>query len=362
MSMEAPAFSLDYFPSSEAAWSLYQPLISIPSTPTISHAQIPTPVNPWERLEKRLDTFGSTGSSNGPWGSDNGPSDPVTPYSTGNTPPTLSRPSTHRSTASATASYSTSPEQHHQHVKKSNSNLASAFASLSRPFSITASSSPPAHPKPRSDADLSTSAPTSGITWGTNTFYSSGSTTNMNQRSKHGKRTSFGQFDGPVEYDSDGESWPEEETSDPVFPSTEIESETTIKVTLKNQNQFDDEACVSLPLLERPWEWKYKHYRASYAEQLGVWKLTKQRAEVLKFNGLISYWPEQPKHEGLHTNQPPQRPIRHDVGVSLFAPCSKVAGSAPSRTDRVYLDSFDALCSPYTPPPPHHHSPQTRSP
>lgn len=312
MSMEAPAFSLDYFPSSEAAWSLYQPLMSIPSTPTISHAQISTPVNPWERLEKRLDTFGSASSSNGPWGSDNAPSDPVTPYSTGNTPPTLSRPNTHRSTASATASYSTSPELHHQHVKKSNSNLASAFASLSRPFSITASSSPPTHPKPRSDADLSTSAPTSGITWGTNTFYSSGSATNMSQRSKHGKRASFGQFDGPTGYDSDEESWPEEEASDPVFPSTETESETTIKVTLKNQNQFDDEACVSLPLLERPWEWKYKHYRASYAEQLGVWKLTKQRAEVLKFNGLISYWPEQPKREGLHTSQPSQRPIRHD--------------------------------------------------
>ena len=152
----------------------------------------------------------------------------------------------------------------------------------------------------------------------------------MSQRSKHGKRTSFGQLDGPAEYDSDEESWPEEEAPDPVFPSAETESETTIKVTLKNQNQFDDEACVSLPLLERPWEWKYKHYRASYAEQLGVWRLTKQRAEVLKFNGLISYWPEQPKHEGLHASQPSQRPIGHDVGVSLFARVPRL--SAPTES------------------------------
>ncbi|OCK78015.1 hypothetical protein K432DRAFT_332843 [Lepidopterella palustris CBS 459.81] len=320
MSMEAPAFSLDYFSSSEAAWSLYQPALSVPSTPNPSRSRFSTPVNYWDRLDKRLDTFGSAGSSNGPWGSDNAPSESVAPYSTGNTPPYLSRANTYRSTASATASYSTSPEQHHQ-VKKSNTNLASAFASLSRPFSIVASS-PPINPKSRGDGDLSTSAPTSGITWGTNTFYSSSNATNATQRSK--KRASFAQSDGMnLDYDSDEDSWLGDSSSDPVFPQNAVEGDTTIRVTLKNQDQFDDEACVSAPLLDRSLEWKYRRYREQYAEQLSIWQLVIARAEILKFNGLISYWPEKKpdaKVAGKHDHLPPStRPIRTD-GRNLEPP------------------------------------------
>jgi hypothetical protein len=312
MSMEAPAFSLDYFSSPEAAWSLFRPPQSIPGTPSYSQTRFSTPVNSWDRLDKRLDTYGSAGSSNGPWGSDPVSSDPATPYSTGHTPPILSRTSTHRSLASATASYSTSPEQQHQ-AKRSGSNLATAFATLSRPFSITASSSPPVNPKQRGEGDLSTSAPTSGITWGTNTFYSSSNATNATGRSKYSKRPSVSQLDGNYlshhsEEDEDPD-WPEDGSSEPALPMREADGNTAIRVTLKNQDQFDDEGCLSAPLLDRSKEGLYRHYREQYAEQLSIWNLIMQRAEILKFNGLVSYWPEK-KTERPPTKQDPPLEVR----------------------------------------------------
>jgi WD40 repeat protein len=304
MSMEAPAFSLDYFSSEDAAWSLFKPTISIPSTP--AHSRYATPVDGfgWHRLQKNLDTYGSHGSSNGPWGSDNQYSEPVTPYSTGNTPPILSRAGTQRSTAVHTP-FSSSPEQpSHIHKKSSTANFASAFAGLARPFANAISSSPPV--KSRNEADLSTSAPTSGVTWGTTTFYSSGSNDRSNlpptaARSKHGKRASFGQADQlNVDYYSDSDSeygdtsfLQDGTASEYTAPLTagSDESNGSVKVTLKNQDKFDDEACVSAPLLDMRKEWLYRAWREQYAEMLGCWGLVSKRAEVLKFNGLINYFP-----------------------------------------------------------------------
>jgi hypothetical protein len=311
MSMEAPAFSLDYFSSTDAAWSLFKPTISIPSTP--AHSRFATPVKDfgWQTLAKTAGVYGSHGSSNGPWGSDTAPSDTFTPYSTGHTPPLLSRASTIRSahTASHTP-YSTSPEQNHTTLKKSSTaNFASAVAALSRPFANAISSSPPV--KSRIE-DLSTSAPTSGVTWGTTTFYGSD---NFDRRSlapsrgKHSKRASFGQSDRinvSDIYDSDSDyervdgddgvvAEGASEYSRPITPGESEGSDgpAAIKVKLKNQDQFDDEACVSRPLLDMNKDWLYRAWREQYAEMLGCWGLLSARAEVLKFNGLVSYFPTQ---------------------------------------------------------------------
>jgi hypothetical protein len=310
MSMEAPAFSLDYFSSTDAAWSLFKPTISLPSTP--AHSRLATPVNDfgWQRLAKNVGIYGSHSSSNGPWGSDTGPSEPATPYSTGHTPPLLSRASTIRSAHTTNHTpYSTSPEQTHTTLKRSSTaNFASAVAALSRPFANALSSSPPV--KSRTE-DLSTSAPTSGVTWGTTTFYGSD---NFDRRSlapsrgKHSKRTSFGQSDRlNVNYmydsDSDYERIDEEngvandgasEYTRPITPGdSDGDGPRTIKVKLKNQDQFDDEACVSKPLLDMSKDWLHRAWREQYAEMLGCWDLVSARAEVLKFNGLVSYFPSE---------------------------------------------------------------------
>lgn len=308
MSMEAPAYSLDYFSSGDAAWSLFKPSISIPSTP--AHSRYATPVNDsgWQKLAKNLDTYGSHGSSNGPWGSDTAPSEPVTPYSTGHTPPLLSRASTVRSahTASHTP-YSTSPEQSHISLKRSSTaNFANAVAALSRPFANAISSSPPV--KHRIE-ELSTSAPTSGVTWGTTTFYGSDNFDRRSlapSRNKHSKRASFGQserVDVNYIYDSDSEYERLDEEDDitndggsvytrPITPGSDgADGQARIKIKLKNQDQFDDEACVSRPLLDMSKDWLYRAWREQYAEMLGSWGLISARAEVLKFNGLVSYFP-----------------------------------------------------------------------
>ncbi|KAF2027536.1 hypothetical protein EK21DRAFT_71664 [Setomelanomma holmii] len=232
MSMEAPAFSLDYFSSADAAWSLFKPTISVPTTP--AYSRYATPVNDF-RSSKSLDTYGSHGSSNGPWGSDTAPSEPVTPYSTDHTPPLLSRASTVR------------------------------------------------------------------------TAHTSSHTPLAPSRSRHNKRASFGQSDRVnvshiYDSDSDYERIDEEDigTNDgaseytrPITPgeSDGGDGQGTIKVKLKNQDQFDDEACVSKPLLDMSKDWLHRAWREQYAEMLGCWGLVSARAEVLKFNGLISYFP-----------------------------------------------------------------------
>lgn len=324
MAMEAPAFSLDYFASPDAAWSLFTSSISNITTPV--HSKYATPIYEfgWHRLSRNLDTYGSHGSSNGPWGSDTQISEPgesfwsvsrmlfhqdtvlckydtdfsplVTPYSTGNTPPSFSRAPTFRSATTVNTPYSTSPEQTQSFGKKiSSAGISTALANLGKSF---ISSSPPVKSRPE---DLSTSLPTSNVTWGTATFYSSGSheRTLIAPRAKQGKRASFGQDDRiNVNYASDSDSDYDTVAPDgasertvPIPPSAKDDSNSRIKVTLKNQDRFDEEASVSAPLLDMSKEWLYRAWREQYAEMLGCWDLISKRAEVLKFNGLVSYFP-----------------------------------------------------------------------
>ena len=309
MSMTAPAFSLDYFASPEIAWSLFNPTISIPSTP--SHPRFTTPANELtsQRLAKDVDTSDSHSSSNGPWAGDTIVSDPIATFSTDNTPHVLSRTSTTRNAHTTTHTpYSTSPEQIHSNIKRtSTANFASAVAALSRPFANAMSASPPV--RSRTD-DLSTSAPTNGVTWGTTTFYGSDSQDRSNlapARMKHHKRASFAETERVnVDnlYDSDIDDEKLNDSGAFVYDgSSEHRSSATrldghvdnpggrIRVTLKNQDQFDDESLLSRPLLDMSKDWLYRAWREQYAEMLNGWGLIRTRAEVLKFNGLVSYFP-----------------------------------------------------------------------
>lgn len=62
------------------------------------------------------------------------------------------------------------------------------------------------------------------------------------------------------------------------------------KVSLHNQKQFDNDGYAAVALLCPKLDWKFKSYRASYAHLLGVWELFPQMAEVLKYDGLKSYF------------------------------------------------------------------------
>lgn len=299
MSMKSAAFSLDYHASEGTAWSLFNRRAN---PITITRSGVAT--LSWGDSERLPGIFGSAGSSNGPWTNDlplrNGP---LTTYSTGSTPPRLSRSSTMRS--QYPHSYSTSPDN--TTLKRTNTNPFLSFAGLQRSFGQTAAGSPPADNRFRQDeGDLSTSAPASAVTWGENTFYSSSGTASASPDARRKSRqvsraTTDGMFDvfgaegseEESEYSSDDDQF--DAKSYMTRPQSTIAAGATVKVkhTLKNQNMFDDEAHASVPLLNPADASKYAAYRAVYAEQLSVWDLPIARSEVLKFNGLTSYWPEE---------------------------------------------------------------------
>jgi len=250
--VKSPAFSLDYFPSEEVAWSLHQPNGSVQSTSRISQ----TP----------LGTYGSADTSNGVWSSD-----PLTSYSTGTTPPfshRSSRMSIERPN-SQIQNISTSPEK--RYTRRSNSSLTSAFtASLPRPFSLapSISSSPPTtfSRKGLSPAQSFVGVPPAGaVTWGVTSIFGSG--TNKEP--------------SPLVYSAS-----ESDTELDVASSENV----AVKVNLKNQNLFDIEGYASVPLLAPSQEWRYRAYRDAYARMLDIWGLPLKMCEVLKFNGMTSYF------------------------------------------------------------------------
>jgi hypothetical protein len=336
--MKAPAFSLDYFPSRDVAWSLFRDPKVVLSTPITPMSLRPT--GSWEYFDTRIGTYGSAGSSNGPWVGDVVPSGPQTPYSTGNTPPIFLNHRSHRN--SSLNSLSTSPEQQqqtHRTARRSNSNLSAALSSLSRPFAIM-SSSPSANDRFRTDGDLSTSAPATAITWGSTTFYSGSSSLSPEKRRRsYTKRNSFATHESTYsstdESDFDYTDYSDDELS--VRPIVKQPNAPEIKVVLKNQHLFDDEAHASIPLLPPENAAKYSAYRELYADQLSTWGLYIQRAEILKFNGLTNYWP---------TKISSQQSLQQTNSASNILPGGSSATSAATNND--LLGSGNVFPPPFT--------------
>lgn len=255
LSMKTPAFSLDYFPTDAAAWSMYQktPINSVVSTPKL--AQTPSGL------------YGSVGSSNGPWGSDPASAS----YSCGETPPLVSNRGSSEHLDRQTQSLSTSPDNPRS-FRRANSGLASSFAaSFGRPFSMTSSSSPPNPPPSRKRPSpvenmLSSLAP-SAITWGNTTVLGSVKEQISTARS----------------------SYSDDDVAKDDWKPTIC---TGISLVMENQNAFDDEGCMSTSLLDPSHASLYASYRRTYAELLYLWGHPLARLEILKFNGLKDYFAE----------------------------------------------------------------------
>ncbi|CAD0044165.1 unnamed protein product [Aureobasidium pullulans] len=145
----------------------------------------------------------------------------------------LSRASTHRS--SAAPSLSTSPEHHRTSIPSATSSFAASV--LARPFQLA--SSPPVRNR-TSGEELSSSIPSqAGVNW--------------NKK--------------------DDESLP---------------PQSRVKISLKNQDMFDDEGCSNVAFLDPNQSLRFAVYRAVYANMLGGWGLRMQQNEVDKLDGLLS--------------------------------------------------------------------------
>ncbi len=238
-----------YFPSFEVTRNLLRP--PLPRT---------------SKLEKRLSGPQSTSSSIGAT-----TSDPMTPYSTGATPPDLYRPpATSFERADPQLSTISTSSELHRNTYRSSSNLASTFAaSFSRPFSFSASvstSPPTANPGKRlSPAGSYIGAPPPSVTWGATSFFSKPSTISEDPKSAYSISVSDTEEDIAV-------------PKAPVFTTK-----------LKNQDQFCNEGYTNMSLLDPDQSRRYHAYRESYAHMLFVWDMPLARCEVLQYNSELQF-------------------------------------------------------------------------
>ena len=295
---QCPAFSIDYYPSIEVAQSL------INATPTTSFTTAESRlVAASAAISDRSYPSNSTGVV--------GNSESPVPHSTGSTPPQQQQALVRRrssrppavdrgelqqasSSKPASVPVSTSPEE----TRPSGRSTAALAVSFSRgsltTFAQTFSNSPPIYTavkKPSPSGSLGTSG------WSTPYGFGSSRGTRSDQSS------SLPKVDEPLRL---GHSRRTTENSRSNTRSS-LNSENASKVgfdlktnigkrrvrihsALHNQNSFDNDGYVSVPLLDPSLEWKFRAYRAGYAHLLGAWELYSQMAEILKFDGLVSYF------------------------------------------------------------------------
>lgn len=251
LSMKTPAFSLDYFHSDAAAWGTVR---RFPYSGTTTPRTVVTPSG----------IYGSVGSSNGgPWESDPASAS----YSCGDTPPIRSgRGSAEKLMPQHTHSPAISPDEP-RNPRRSNTGMSSFAANITRSFSAAISSSPPNKKRPSPVESLINSLAPQGITWGNNTFFDSAPTPPGGSR----VNTPGGEV----------QNW-----------HGDISSATGISVTMFNQDEFDDDGCMSVPLLQHKKARPYSSYRRAYAEMLCMWEMPLARLEILKFDTMPDYFKE----------------------------------------------------------------------
>lgn len=71
------------------------------------------------------------------------------------------------------------------------------------------------------------------------------------------------------------------EEDEPVLPQQ-------VKISLKNQDMFDDEGCANVAFLDPTQSARFAVYRQVYAGMLGSWGLRMQQNEVDKLDGILS--------------------------------------------------------------------------
>jgi WD repeat-containing protein 59 len=290
--LQCPAFSVDYRPSIEVAQSL------INGTPNTSFATADS---------KLLSTSAAMSDRSYPSNSTGvvGSSESPVANSTGTTPPTQnqtyvrrrsSRPSgldppgelnEESSSKSAAVSVSTSPEETRPSGRSTTAPTVSFTRGSLSTFTQSFSNSPPVHAiakKPSPSGSLGTSG------WSTPHGPGSSRGTRSDQSS------SLPKVEEPLipSHSRRNNTRSSLNTGNASKVGFDLKTNTgkrrfKIHSTLQNQNKFDLDGYASVPLLDPSLEWKFRSYRADYAHVLGAWELYGQMAEILKFNGLVSY-------------------------------------------------------------------------
>lgn len=231
-----------------------------------THAETPLNSTPRENHTTPL-TQSSGRSSLEVWRPGNTP-----PYSTGTTPPLLSRAGLgiERRAVTQNASLAASPDQQVQ--TKSGSGFGSALASsLSRSFTFGPSSaSPPAGGLSRRKQNHSESPQGAGSSGA----WTPGDSTKP-ASAKHDHLTATGASTSQTHSDTESER-----------PMTKASKKA--RITLKNQGAFDS-SYTSRTLFSDPKKIQlYRSYRMAYSHLLSIWGLPVQRSEMLKIGDAIN--------------------------------------------------------------------------
>ncbi|KAJ5110157.1 hypothetical protein N7532_002802 [Penicillium argentinense] len=222
-------------------------------------SQLTTPASSVPRDSQPVPPHTSARSSSEIWRVDSTP-----PYSTGTTPPFVSRPrgiAADRKALSHNVSLAASPEASQP---RSGSGFGSVLASsLSRSFTFGPSSaSPPAHTLNKKKPNPEQAPRSSGLS---------------NDKS-------------PLvpEVLTPGTEKTQSDTESDRLPQP-TERTTRFKAVFKNQSVFDgdgDDDFAPDSLLDRNKEWLYRSYRGAYADLLSIWDLPVQQSEVLKIGAV----------------------------------------------------------------------------
>ncbi|CAI7639717.1 unnamed protein product [Penicillium pancosmium] len=257
-------------------------------------SQLTTPASSVPREPQSIPPRTSARSSSEMWRFDSTP-----PYSTGTTPPIVSRPrgiaADRKTAASHNVSIAASPEQSQL---RSGSGFGSVLASsLSRSFTFGPSSaSPPPHTLNKKKPNLEQPGRSSGL--------SSDKSTPV-----------------PDVYTPGTEKTQSDTESDRLPQAAKPTAR--FKVTFKNKSAFNgDDDSAPDSLLDRSKEWLYRSYRGAYADLLSIWDLPVQQSEVLKIGAVSDdaetmqtsqYW-------GSHSSKMTsfQEPITGDSNASGF--------------------------------------------
>ncbi|KAI0552354.1 WD repeat-containing protein [Xylaria curta] len=240
--MKAPSFSLDYFPADVSLWYA-------------SQGNHKSQVNSAISTPKTLYTPHLVGS----YGSDDlwaGEAE-STSYSCGETPPTRT-PKDHLSDGDPTQSLSTSPDN--RLLRRANTALTSSLASIQRPFSNVASTSPQGRKRISPGETILSNLTPSNVTWGSSAVMGPTSEPSMTARNSL----------------SDDEYRRDDSPYLCYGISTEME----------DQSIFDDDGWLAVPFLEPSRNAIYAGYRYTYAEMLQMWEQPLARLEIMKFNVL----------------------------------------------------------------------------
>ena len=101
-----------------------------------------------------------------------------------------------------------------------------------------------------------------------------------------------------------------------------------LRVKLKNQDQFDDEACFTTPFVPPQNAWQHKHWREEYAGHLDAWNLGERYLELSSFNHFEPLF--KMSEDATPTHRRSQEVTLAHTGLEISLLCTRCRKAVPN--------------------------------